>query len=778
MSCPALHKGIVALFLLCGLAAPGFATPEKTELLIVDLVLNGQPAGDAFVLRANDGEFLLAETSLTEWQIVRPWPTATSYRNSRYYSLADFAGAESHFNERTLELSVSIPAALLPLRNVGLQRSVRGAHIEDVGAYLDYDVNWLADSRTGNETLYSLFRPVVFGEFGNVAANLTYRDYSEGNVFGDRNTGSGLNVLELTYTRDDPENMRSLRVGDVFTRPSAHGRAIRMGGIQFGTNFDTQPTFIRYPLPSFYGETSVPSALDVYINGQLRRSEDVQAGRYVLEDIPAVNGAGQMQIVTRDALGRQQVYAQDFYLATDLLREGLSDYSINIGALREDFALDNFQYGKLAGSATWRYGLRSNLTVESHLEFTDGVAMLGGAAQRRLDVGGVANLALGVSNGRDGTGVRWQAGYRQQSTLFSFNVDLSGASRDFAVVGHYEEHPEFQALTSLGKNLYDYGSLGVSVIHQGFHKAGSRTIFSATHSKTFANFLSMSTFISVINAESNDVTGGIRFSMPFGDRHSGGGGVSAGRGNARVEAEFRRSVPVGTGYGYHVGVSASDDSFVDAGMMLQNDWGRYSADVRSSSAAGDVWELGASGSVAYLSGMTSFTRQIRDAFAVVNVGGLEGVRVYKENQVVGRTDENGQIFIPALRPYLGNQLRIELDDLPLNARIGNTKTETTPYYRSGVVVNFDVSLTTNVILRAVRQDGSVLPEGSLATVVQTGELFPVGMDGKLYLQGIDRSSQIEIRSAGDVCHLNVPYPASVAVITDVGEIVCRPGVAE
>jgi outer membrane usher protein len=97
-----------------------------------------------------------------------------------------------------------------------------------------------------------------------------------------------------------------------------------MAGVQVATNFDTRPKFIRYPLPSFYGDTAVPSVLDVYINGQLRRSEQVEAGRFLLEDIPAINGAGQMQIVTRDAVGRQQVYAEDFYLATDLLRYSAS----------------------------------------------------------------------------------------------------------------------------------------------------------------------------------------------------------------------------------------------------------------------------------------------------------------------------------------------------------------------------------------------------------------------------------------------------------------------
>ena len=774
MNCPARLKRTVALLFLYGQSVQVLAAPGDPTILIVDLYLNGQPKGESFVLQDAGGAFLVSEQVLEDWQIVRPWPSAVTYRDRRYVPLAEFAGSAAELHERTLELRVSLPAALMPIRTVDLERERQRPSIEDTGAYLDYDFNWVSHSGTRQETLYGLLRPVVFGAFGNVAANLTYRDYSAGNIYGDVENGGGLNVLELTYTRDDPERMRSLRVGDVVAGTSAHGRAVRIGGIQLATNFDTQPTFIRYPLPSFYGETAVPSALDVYINGQLRRSEQVEAGRYVLEDIPAINGAGQMQIVTRDALGRQQVFAQDFYLATDLLRAGLNEYSFSIGALREDFALDNFHYGEFVMSGTWRHGLRNDLTIEGHGEYSGGTAMLGGGLQHGLESGGTVSAALAASNGDAGTGARWQLGYRQQSSVLSYSLDISGATKEFSLVGYYAPEPKIQVLASAGKNFYEYGSVGLSVIHQGFHEAGSRTIASATHSKTFANYLSLTSFVSVVSAGSNDFTAGIRFSIPFGDHHSAGGGLSGSRGSGRAEAEIRRSPPLGSGYGYHVGVSASDDSFLEAGAILQSEIGRYTVDVRGGSDAGNIWEVGTSGSIAHLAGMTSFTRQIRDAFAVVNVGGLEGVRVYKENQEIGRTNGNGQLLIPALRPYLGNQLRIELEDVPLNARIGSTATRTTPYYRSGVVVNFDVSVTTNILLRAVRPEGQPMPEGAIARVLQSGELFPVGMDGKLYLQGIDRSSQIEIRWAGQVCDIDVPYPASPDVISRIGDIVCVP----
>jgi outer membrane usher protein len=771
MSCLSRLNRVLALIVLCGLAVDAVA---DSRVLIVDLFLNDQHQGDTFVLQDETGSFFVAESHLREWEIIHPWPSAITFRDENYYPLNGFAGSNAELEQRTLELRVTMPAKLMPQRTVDLARSTIQPTIEDFGAYLDYDLNWLSNNSTGQRSIYSLLQPVVFGAFGNVTSKLSYRNNSNGTFYDDFDSANGLKVLELTYTRDDPAQMRSLRIGDVITFPGTQGRALRLGGIQLATNFATQPTFIRYPLPSFFGETSVPTALDVYINGQLRRSEEVEAGRYVLEDIPAINGAGQMQIVARDALGRQQVFAQDFYLSTELLREGLSEYSFNLGALREEYGLENFRYGDIAGTANWRYGWREDLTVEGHGEFTDGLGMLGGSFQYAAKFGGTIAAGVAASHGDSGTGNRWQVGYRQQASVLSYSLDVSGTSRDFSLVGSQVPLPKLQLLASAGKNFYEFGSIGMSVVHQTFYEDADRMIFSASHSKTFRNFLSLSAFVSVVNAKNNDFTAGIRFSIPFGDYHSAGGGVSASRESSRLEAEVRRSLPIGSGYGYHLGVSASDSSFVDAGVILQNEIGRYTADVRSSENSGTVWQVGSSGSIAYLSGMTKPTRQIRDAFAVVNVGGLEGVRVYAENQEVGRTDANGQLFVPGLRPYLGNQLRIELDDLPLNARVGNISTRAAPFYRSGVVVNFDVSMATNVLLRAVMPDGSPLPEGAVARVSHSDEHFPVGMDGKLYLQGIDRSSGVEIRWNGSVCDIDVPYPAEGAVITRMGDIVCEP----
>jgi outer membrane usher protein len=638
---------------------------------------------------------------------------------------------------------------------------------------MDYDWNYRRQPTSGVDTFSGLLAPVVFGPQGNVSARMLYRDTSASKLTSFDRAADGLKVLDLTYTRDDPTHLRSLRVGDIITGGSTLGRSLRLGGVQFATNFATRPTLVTYPLPSFYGQTAVPTTLDVYVNGQLFRSEDVQPGNYILEDIPVVNGAGQMQIVTEDALGRQQTFVQDFYMSTELLREGLNDYSFSLGALREDYGYENFAYGNVAGSATWRHGLRNFLTVEGLLEFTEGLGVLTGGAHYQPTAGGTLSTGLGISTGRAGTGAEWLVGYRQANNFFSYNLRLSGTTDEFSLVGIDDPLPSLQFVASGGFNAPIRGSIGAAITHQEYRDKADRSIVSVNYSTSFNNRLSVSAVASYVSAEDDDFTIGVRFSMPFGREHFTSGGLSLSDDNTQAQVELRRNLPVGPGYGYHLAVNHSGETSINAGAVAQNDYGTYSAYVRSSSQ-GSEWNMGSSGSIATLGGMTHASRQIRDAFAVVEVGDYEGVRVYSENREVGRTNAEGKVFVPGLRPYQRNQLAIEVDDLPLSARIGEARMDASPYLRSGIVVDFEVVEARDAIIHVLLPDGTPVRQGAVARVFGQEQWSPVGSGGRVYLHGLERPSQVTVRWNGSVCDFVVPKPEGNEMIPDVGDFTCEP----
>ncbi len=97
--------------------------------------------------------------------------------------------------------------------------------------------------------------------------------------------------LDTTWTRDFPDRMATLRVGDSISTPGPWGRAVRFGGLQFGTNFSTQPMLVTTPLLAAQGEAVVPSTVDVFVNGRPIASEQVPPGPFSIDRLPVLTGA-------------------------------------------------------------------------------------------------------------------------------------------------------------------------------------------------------------------------------------------------------------------------------------------------------------------------------------------------------------------------------------------------------------------------------------------------------------------------------------------------------
>jgi len=69
-----------------------------------------------------------------------------------------------------------------------------------------------------------------------------------------------------------------------------------------------------------------------------------------------------------NAFGQQQVISQPFYVTTQLLKPGLSEYSFSAGAARFNYGLKNLDYQGFIGSAYYRYGVNDTLTVQGRAE--------------------------------------------------------------------------------------------------------------------------------------------------------------------------------------------------------------------------------------------------------------------------------------------------------------------------------------------------------------------------------------------------------------------------
>ena len=163
--------------------------------------------------------------------------------------------------------------------------------------------------------------------------------------------------LDTSWSQSFPDKLITVSAGDILTGALSWTRSTRLGGLQIGTNFDLQPYRSTTPLPLFFGEATLPSVVELYVNGLKQYSGDVPAGPFELNTAPSFSGAGTAQLVVTDALGQSSILNFSLYDVHRLLQPGLTDWSAELGVVRENYGFGSFDYGsEIAASGTWRYG--------------------------------------------------------------------------------------------------------------------------------------------------------------------------------------------------------------------------------------------------------------------------------------------------------------------------------------------------------------------------------------------------------------------------------------
>ncbi|MDH3505922.1 MAG: fimbria/pilus outer membrane usher protein [Gammaproteobacteria bacterium] len=750
-------------------------TSLRDQLLLLDVTMNGLGRGVTLFMRDTDGRYFVSADTLATWGVERPYPSPVIFQNRRFHPLVALAGVRMRHEAQSMTADIDIPAELLGDAFVSFSPRNLVAPTTATGAFLDYDLAYTSDSAARENSLSSLLAPTVFTRHGNLSSELLYR--------GDSYTLGALHDdwvrLDTTWTIDDPDQLRSIRVGDAVTLPGSWGRSVRFAGVQLASNYATQPTMITFPQPSISGTAAVPSALDIFVNGSLRSRVDVPDGAFQIDAVPVVTGAGEIQVVARDLLGREQIITQSFYASEQLLRAGLSDYSVSAGRLRNNYALESNDYGDFLVEGALRRGLSSRLTMAARFSGTANTQLAGTSILFSRQELGLSSISAAASTG-DSRGTLWQVGHQYQGRKYRADLRVQGTSSGFAQPGLEipAAFPKRQVVTSAGMSLGTRGSLGASFLTERFHETqADRRILTLSYSRSLPRGLSFSTSASQIRGEISDVQASLVVSRALGPRSATSASLFSRSDETTLRVDHRYQLPLGPGYGYRTSVFSGDEKALDAEVSVNTAYAKYSAEVRRHDA-GHGWRLQTRGSIALLDGAVFAAREISDGFAVVNAGGFEDVRVYLENQEIGVTDDRGRLLVPRLRPYETNRLRLETADLPLTARIGNPSLAVSPYYRSGTIADFGIHVDTNVLLRVLDENGAPITEGARARSASRSSTSPVGLDGRLYLENVEPGILVEIVQADYVCSLELPEFDEHQLLPDLGDVYCRRSNAE
>ena len=633
------------------------------------------------------------------------------------------------------------------------------------GAVLNYE----AYTELGQTRRAALFHDVRYFNDSGVFSNT-----------GTLNLGAGQRKymrFDTFWSHADPETLQTWQVGDLISSSLSWSRAVRVGGVQWRKNFQLRPDLLTFPVASVDGTALVPSSLSLYVNGVQQYSASVPSGPFVLNQVAGINGAGQATIITHDALGRSVTTVLPLYVDTRMLAGGLSDYSVEAGAVRRDYGRRLFGYARqLVASASGRHGISDSFTVEGHAELAAGLYQAGAGALVRLGQAGVLNGSLSASAGRS-RGAQLGAGYQYMGPHFSIDVQSVRASAGFGDLASRDGSPVVRAADRLTVSLPLPAGSSISSSYIGYRTPGAPPSKLATMGYSATLFHGLFFNASLFQDLRQRAKRGFYFglSMAFDNNLAFSVNSSRQNGESSRSASAQRPADFGGGVGWGVQAgTVGSNAYRQAQLEYLGNYGRVSARTQSS-GTGNASSLGATGALLLMDGHVEAARQVGNGFALVSTGGVANIPVLHENRQIGVTGGGGYLLVPNLNPYGSNQISIATDELGVDARVPVTHINIVPRQLAGVLAAFPIERYSAATVIVQDADGKPLATGLPVLHVQSGKRTVVGFDGITFIDDLLEQNQLHIGEGDSACTVRFAYVRPASGLPVIGPLRCTAG---
>lgn len=768
------------------LAVSGARAASGDEPIILEARVNGERRGDVLVVPASDGQApWIRRSDFAKLRIDAPGLPVRQVGSEEFIGLHGERRLRAVLDLEKLELDVQAAPELLGLQVVNLSRTEKPAlaPVAPAHAFLNYSLARQQQSEG----------PAVTALDGN--ATVAWGGWSLRSEHSYATNRSPSHLRLRTYAlHDRPEDMVRITVGDVQAGAGAFTRAGPMGGINVSRLFELQPGFVRSPVVGHAGSVTTASTAEIFVDGVRLRTLRLQPGLYELRDLNYFGGMREVQIVITDAFGGRQVISRPFYFAEQNLRAGLSEFSYSVGRLRRAPA-NGDGYGDPGFSGFHRYGLTDALTLGLAAERYPGYAALGASASLRHERLGTLSLNASrsaTSRPEHGSGHALAATYGYAGRGWSVAASALQQGRDFGRFPAAGANVVSLAPAALRDAISLGGAIGI----------GAGKTLGADYVRT-RSYGPAATSLAVLRYGAS-VASGVTLNASLGRRDDGlRQGVEAmlslsinldrdwnvsarherGLGGRSLESlRLARAIPAADGFGGRAGVERSGDGVVsDVFVQANSAWGAAGVSARrqeaSTGAVSSGAELRFAGAVALFDGSLFAARRIDQSFAMVDASGLAGVRVYQNNQLIGRTRGDGRLLAPSLGAYSVNQIRLDDRDIPMEVSLTDIVRAAVPRALSGTAVRFAASRISAAAGRLVASvGGRRVPVADAALELHGAELSlstSTGPDGDFYVDNLVTGEyRLSARTATFACTAHLGFEQGKQPVVDVGELDC------
>ena len=746
--------------------------------LYLELVSNERPTGHVAPVHFKNDEYWVNTRDLDAAGIPStPWQHQLSSSGNTDVALNRAKGVNVIYDSLAQQLKIDMHADNLSKQDVDLrEKRLFYPPQAGLGMLLNYDIYVQKNHEAGSSA--SAWNEIrLFSPYGSLSNTGIYRRNFSWNMSEEQ---KGYIRYDTRWLYTDEARVLSYEAGDLVTRALSWNNLVRIGGIQISKNFSIRPDIITYPLPQFSGTAAVPSTLDLYLDGYRTQGNKLNPGPFSVTTTPFVNGAGEAVVVTTDALGRQVSTTMPFYVTSDLLKKGFTDYTGSIGVLRQNYGISSSDYSKLAYSGSLRYGLTDSLTLGTHIEGGKSLTVGGLGATMRLGILGVANASYSASSASGLHGNQWTSGYQYTNKNFNASAQLIRYSRDWrdlSTIGSWQRPYKQSMQITAGIPMGRFGSLSGGTFSVKSNDNTTTRLTNLTWSITPGNF---GTFYFSANKSNNNGgwSGFIQWILPFGHQNRDTASASVTRndqGEYSQRLDYSRSVPSDGGFGWNVGYGfdSSSSNYRQADVTWRHNKVQMRGGFYGPENNNTTWgEM--SGAFVLMDKSVFATNMVQDSFVLVSTDGVPDIPVRYENSLIGSTDSSGHLMVPSVPGYYAAKYEIDPLNLPLDMQVPEVEKRVAVKGGNGYLIRFPVKQTLPVGVRLNDEQKKPLPTGSVAKLA-SGKTSPVGVDGFVWFDDADPASHVTVSLPdGGRCHatFNIDRKKASGTITQIGPLEC------
>ena len=314
LKAPRLFTALLALLILL---SPSTARAQS-QRAVLEILVNQVSRGESLVvLRGSDA--LVSVQSLKDAGLQGFEGVREQIGTQEFVSLSSLAPAISFsVDERDLMLHITADPSLLgeQVRDLYFGAPKDLVYKANTSGFVNYAVNYNSSRQADLFTESAL----------SMRGALLY------NTISANNFGATRGLTSLTI--DQRGAMRRWTFGDNLGFSGPLGGDSWIAGITVAKEFAINPYFVRYPMLSLSTPISVPSVLEVQVNGQIVSREQVAPGRLDIRNLPLTLGRNDAQVIVRDAFGVERELSSTYYLTTSALAKGVQDYEYSVGFRR------------------------------------------------------------------------------------------------------------------------------------------------------------------------------------------------------------------------------------------------------------------------------------------------------------------------------------------------------------------------------------------------------------------------------------------------------------